>query len=91
MVTMDESFNLRLGAIFIIFVVSLVGFFLPYYLVTNGFRELDSNIYFLNLKSFASGIILSVAMIHLLAESASTLSTYTSYPCKYHKNYNYVN
>ena len=88
MVTFDESFNLRLGAIFIIFVVSLVGFFLPYYLVTKGFCELDNNIYFLNLKSFASGIILSVAMIHLLGESASQLSLYTSYPCKfYHNNY----
>jgi len=86
MVTFDESFNLRLGAIFIIFIVSLIGFFIPYYLVKNGFHELDSNIYFLNLKSFASGIILSVAMVHLLAESASALSSYTSYPCKFFHN-----
>lgn len=83
MVTYDESFNLRLGAIFLMFFVSLLGFFLPYYLVTYGFNELETNIYFLNLKSFASGIILSVAMIHLLGDSASKLFAYTSYPCKY--------
>ena len=83
MVAYDESLSYDIGAIFLIFCVSLLGFFLPYIMVNHGFHDLETNIYFLNLKSFASGIILSVAMVHLLADATSTLYGYLDYPCKY--------
>ena len=82
----DQSLSLRIGAIIFIFFVSLIGFFGPIYMKhIVGVNNLQENVYFLLLKSFASGTILSVALLHLLAESSVDLAEYTSYPCKFIK------
>jgi len=81
---MELSLQLRVGAIFLIFIVSLLGFFSPlvvahYYAI----EDLQKNSNFLILKSFSTGIILGVAVIHLLGEAASELGEYYDYPLAY--------
>ena len=86
----DTSFALRIGTIFLIFFISLLGYFLPYYIGSRGLQNLENNPYFLCMKSFSAGIILSVAFIHLLADSTSDLSAYMpNYPCNNCYNYYY--
>ena len=81
-VVYDTSFSLRIGAIFLIFFISLLGYFLPYYIGSRGLKNVENNSYFLYMKSFSAGIILSVAFIHLLGHSLEDLSSYMpNYPC----------
>jgi hypothetical protein len=49
-------------------------------------EELLVNSYFAVLKCFSTGIILGVAMLHLLPDSIEVLSTQTSFPCTYSSN-----
>ena len=82
-ISYDESLGLRIGAIIFIFFISLFGFFSPLYMKYRlGTNNLQESTYFLLLKSFASGTILSVALLHLLNESANELALFLEYPCK---------
>lgn len=79
---------LKLIGVFAIFALSLVGYVLPfniqkiqylrYYASDNSWT--DSSL-FCNLKSFSSGIILGVALLHLIAESVESLMDFSDYPC----------
>ena len=80
---MEESLQLRVGAIFLIFSVSIIGSVLPFVLIRNGVEDLSINGTFLIVKAFAAGVILGVALLHLLAESIESLSTQVTYPCKF--------
>ena len=59
--------------IFEIFAVSVLGYFLPFYVVKD-VEALKSSTYYACVKTFAAGIILSVAFLHLLAESVEIMS-----------------
>ena len=88
-ITYDESLGLRIGAIIFIFFISLFGFFFPLCMKYKlGTSNLQENTYFLLLKSFASGTILSVALLHLLNDSVNDLALFLEYPCKYSKHNN---
>lgn len=81
---MEESLQLQIGTIFLIFFVSAIGFSLPFLLKSHGgIENLQEHPYFLILKSFASGIIIGVALMHLLADAVDNLDAYTSYPREY--------
>lgn len=81
MAVADESLSLIIGAIILFCFVSLLGFFGPIYMkYSRGVNNLQDDVYFLLLKSFASGTILSVALLHLLGESVNDLLLYTEYP-----------
>ncbi len=69
---------------------SILGYAIPIYL-TKFRREnrWDSSISFFLLKSFASGIIMGVSFLHLLAESIEKLKSFSDFPGKQcYINYN---
>jgi hypothetical protein len=78
---------LKLIGTFTIFVLSLIGYVIPlnvdriqylrYYTSETNWTE--SSFYFY-LKSFSSGIILGVALLHLIAESIESLQDVSDYP-----------
>lgn len=78
---------LKLIGSFTIFVLSLVGYVIPlnisriqylrYY--TSDSNWMDCSFYH-NLKSFSSGVILGVAMLHLIAEAIESLEGLSQYP-----------
>lgn len=73
----------HIGGIFEILILSCIGFFLPFLLIKYSnisIENISENLSFRCLKSFSSGIILSVAFLHLLAESIESLSEYAEYP-----------
>ena len=82
-ISSDESLQLRVGSIFLIFIVSSIGFFSPYIGTRYLNLNLETSFSYMLIKSYASGIILGVAMIHLLNDAVSDLSLYFEYPCKY--------
>lgn len=81
---------LKLIGTFTVFVLSLVGYVLPlnaerilyarYY--TRDVNWTEGSFYH-NLKAFSSGIILGVALIHLIAESTESLQELSEYPGTY--------
>ncbi len=76
---MDVSLQLRIAAIFEIFVVSLSGVCLPLYLVNvatklSGEPDISKTLKFRALKTFSGGLVLSVAFCHLIADSLGDLS-----------------
>ena len=81
---MDESLTYRIGAIVMIFFVSIGGFFLPriasHYIKG---EDIQKNSYFILIKSFGGGIILGVALCHLLGDACKDAAVlYPDYPCK---------
>ena len=83
MTSTSESFDLRVGGIFLIFALSIIGFYLPaIFKQYMGIKNVQQDTNFMLLKSFASGIILGVAMLHLLVEAVAELGEYTEYPRK---------
>ena len=73
----DRSLNLRIAAVFIIFTASIVGVVLPFYILqlygpeTCGSKEAPL---FKCMKSGAAGVMLGIAMMHLLVDANNTLS-----------------
>jgi len=67
--------NLRIGAIFVTSFASIVGFALPHFRriqkESDGSLKISSVL--LSLKAFSAGVILSVALIHLLNDAIETL------------------
>lgn len=71
------SLNLRIGSVFIMFVASLLGVVIPLYFFTE--REGDSNKVsdsdnFRLMRSFAAGVMMGVAFIHLLSDGNNKLN-----------------
>ena len=87
MIELDIIF--KAVGIFAIFALSLAGYLLPFHIhkvkclrqLTAGSSWTDSSFYH-NLKSFSSGVILGVSMLHLIAESVETLQLFSEYPGK---------
>jgi zinc transporter 1/2/3 len=84
------SLQLRIGACFEIFALSMLGYFGALYLAPQPTDEdknsnTPSNAYciFSVIKAFSAGIILGVAMIHLVNESAEILSEMDDFPVAY--------
>jgi hypothetical protein len=63
---MENSMQLRIASVFIILVVSLAGVVAPFYFDTKGDE-------FLVLKTCSAGIMLGLALMHLLPEAAESL------------------
>jgi zinc transporter 1/2/3 len=75
--------NYHIGGIFEIFILSTLGYFIPFYLIKCNGITIDNMIDQLSyrcIKSFSAGIILGVAFLHLLAEASEALSEYAEYP-----------
>ena len=64
--------ELHIIGIFEIFAVSMVGYFSPFFVIKD-VEALKSSTLYACVKTFAAGIILSVAFLHLLAESAEIM------------------
>jgi zinc transporter 1/2/3 len=71
---MDFSLRLRIVAIFEIFFISLIGVYLPQYLVSHYTIDFSKTLFFRSLKAFSGGLVVSVAFCHLLAHSVSELN-----------------
>lgn len=78
---MEKGFALRIGAIFIIAVVSAIGVVLPSYIINSNkikgqekSENLTESLLFRATKTFSGGVILAVAFCHLLADSQEDLS-----------------
>ena len=90
---MEESLNLQIGAIFLILFVSALGVILPqlirYINHDNSVAEVESSLLFRSLKTFSGGLVLSIAFVHLLAESQADLTddvflnSTGGFPCNY--------
>jgi len=78
-----EVFDYHIGGIFEIFILSVVGFFIPFFLIRcskMSIENMTDELLYRCIKSFSTGIILGVAFLHLLAESIENLSEYAEYP-----------
>ena len=76
-------FDYHIGGIFEIFILSVVGFFIPFFLIRcskMSIENMTDELSYQCIKSFSAGIILGVAFLHLLAESIEKLSEYAEYP-----------
>jgi zinc transporter ZupT len=87
---MELSLQLRVVAIFEIFIISAVGAYLPLYILeqttlkkvsevtvtvaVNESQQLSETLLFRSLKCFSGGLVVAVAFCHLLADSVGDLS-----------------
>lgn len=81
--SMDRPFVLKLLCLSLTAVVSLIGFGLPWLAATRvhgGPKALLEKPFFRCIKSFSGGIILGVAMLHLLADAVNELGDFFEYP-----------
>jgi len=66
-----------------IFIVSIIGYFLPLYLlkiINVNIEDIHEKVTYRCIKSFAAGIILGLALLHLLAEAMDLLADHVEYP-----------
>ena len=88
-ITMDDSFKLRIGSVFVLFFASLLGVVAPLYYSSSGKDEytaekhadLTESSGFRIVRTFAAGVMLGVAFIHLLDDGVDKLlSVSLDYP-----------
>ena len=89
---MEEEFNHKLGSVFEIFALSVLGYAIPILIsqqtnTSNSISILESD-KFKVLKCFSSGIILGVAMMHLLPDAVESLEDISEYSGKSLNNTN---
>jgi hypothetical protein len=88
---MEFALQLKIGCIFLVLVVSLLGFFAP---LSLSLRSSKTNFLatreYCMLKSFSTGIILGVSLLHLLVESIEELGQFWDYPGSFIVEYNSV-
>ncbi len=99
---MELSLELRIGSVFLILVVSALGFGTPFLLlsmsrakrsasdvteklrserdVIDETRLILQHPFFMCVKTFSAGVILGVAVLHLLSDSLESLDEYSDYP-----------
>ena len=70
--------SVKISAIFVISLISFLGFKLPEFLG----REIRQSSYWKVCKSLSAGVILGVAIMHLMVDGIDTLQSYSTYPCK---------
>ena len=76
-------FEHHIGGIFEIFILSVLGYFIPFILMKCSkisIENMTDELSYRCIKSFSAGIILGVAFLHLLAEAIESLSEYAEYP-----------
>ena len=85
----STSFSLNIGAIFVIFIVSMIGAYTPQFLkVQMSNLQFADSLSFRSLKSFSGGLIVAVAFCHLLSDSIEDLNDdqlvleTPGFPCK---------
>ena len=84
---LDLTDSLKITTIFIIFFVSVAGFFLPFYYVKfsheSTFNVMESDPFKI-LRGFSTGVIIGVAFLHLLPDSLSKpiIISSSGYDCK---------
>lgn len=77
---MGLGFDLKLGAIFVMFGASMLGAIpILYYSRLSSVSELRTNPIFLSVKCFATGVVLGVAAMHLINESIHALEDVTDF------------
>ncbi|KAF1987307.1 Zip-domain-containing protein [Aulographum hederae CBS 113979] len=69
----DYNISLRVGLLFVILATSAIGVFMPI-LVTSFSRVKSSNIIFVVLKQFGTGVIISTAFVHLFTHASLMFS-----------------
>jgi zinc transporter ZupT len=88
---LDATESLKVGSIFVIGIAALSGFWMPLFCVAMGKRRNKRNRVkkrtnllehplFMATKSFSAGIILGVAVMHLLPDGMEDLEDQSSYP-----------
>jgi zinc transporter ZupT len=84
---MKYSYRVQLLCIVLVFLISLCGFALPFKLVSrsmvSGESDVLHSVAYAMLKSFSTGVILGVALMHLAVDSVEDLSAFSEYPSKY--------
>ena len=83
--TMKYSHSIQLVCIVVVFLLSLVGFAIPFQLASRSKGSqggIVDNAMYAILKSFSTGVILGVAVLHLAVDSIEDLSAYSEYPSK---------
>ncbi|GAX83015.1 hypothetical protein CEUSTIGMA_g10442.t1 [Chlamydomonas eustigma] len=73
----NDTLDIRIAAIFVIFVTSLMGGIPPLFL--KGFKD-SSNPTTLIFRALAAGVILALSLIHVLMDGASSLFEIMDYP-----------
>jgi putative Ca2+/H+ antiporter (TMEM165/GDT1 family) len=87
---MSQATNIKLSAIAVVFLVSMLGAIVPMLLSRRySISELLSSAVFVTFKCVATGVVLGVATMHLLPESIEVLETQSSYPRK-RRRYIYI-
>jgi hypothetical protein len=86
---MSTSFLINIGAIFVIFTVSMIGAYTPQFLKGQiSTLQFADTLSFRSLKTFSGGLIVAVAFCHLLSDSVEDLNDdqlvfgTPGYPCK---------
>jgi Mg/Co/Ni transporter MgtE len=80
---MSEGNNLKISAIFVVFIASILGALLPMMFSRRySLSELLASSVFVTFKCVATGVVLGVATMHLLPEAIEVLETQSSYPRK---------
>lgn len=78
---MSEGLQLKIAFIVIIFFISIGGACLPIVLSkSSSLFELQTSTWFTIVRCFATGIVIGVAVMHLLAESIESLAEQADYP-----------
>ena len=73
--------NLKISAIFVVFVVSVLGCLIPILLAKrSSLQDMLAGSVFMTLKCVATGVVLGVATMHLLPDAIETLESQTEYP-----------
>ena len=98
----ELSLDLRVGSVFLILVVSAMGFYTPFFLIRvstpnaqplldhDNTNENDEDVlepskilnypFFRCIKAFSAGVILGVAVLHLLSDAIEVLDPVADYP-----------
>ena len=80
---MSEGLQLKIAFIVIIFFISIGGACLPIVLSkSSSLFELQTSTWFTIVRCFATGIVIGVAVMHLLAEAIDVLAEQADYPRK---------
>lgn len=73
----------KLIGTFAIFALSLAGYVVPLNISRIKYLQYyssDDNSFYHNMKAFSSGVILGVALLHLLAEALESFDGFSEYP-----------
>ena len=77
----SEGEDLKISALFVIFIVSIVGVIIPLMLAKRfSLQELLTGGLFMTVKCISTGVVLGVSLMHLLPDAIETLESQAEYP-----------